>query len=331
MDQVTIEVVAGRGGHGIVSFRREAYVPRGGPNGGDGGSGGNISLVVDPKLTTLSDFRNGAIFKAPRGGSGGPNNRTGRRGEDLDLTVPPGTMVYDADTGEQLFDLTESGSTARVAEGGRAGRGNTSFATSTRRAPRKATKGMDGERRKLRLELRLMADAGLVGVPNAGKSTILSTVTAARPKVAGYPFTTLDPSLGVVRMGRGFSFVLADLPGLIEGASEGQGLGLRFLRHVSRNPILVFVLGAGLELSPLEQYDTLKVELELYGREEELLEPVEITVLSRSDLIPTDELEGELALLPEGTFAISSVTGYGMDVFLDSIASSVSDYRRREV
>ncbi len=328
---MTIEALAGKGGDGIVSFRREAYIPRGGPNGGDGGSGGNVYFRVDPKLVTLSDFRNGAIFKASPGGSGGSNNKTGKRGKDLELTVPPGTMVYDAETGEFLFDLTKPDQQAVVAAGGRSGRGNASFASSTRRAPRKATKGGDGERRKLRLELRLMADAGLVGVPNAGKSTILSTVTAARPKVAGYPFTTLDPSLGVVRMGRGFSFVLADLPGLIEGASEGQGLGLRFLRHVSRNPILIFVLGAGLELSPLQQYQTVKAELDLYGREVDLAEAIEITVLSRSDLVTDEDIEEMLAVLPEGTFAICSVTGAGMDRFLSVVAEAVRRYREEAV
>ncbi len=215
IDLVSIEVYGGKGGDDIVSFRREAYVPKGGPNGGDGGAGGDVVLMVNSKLTTLADFRNGAIFRAEKGRSGGSSNKTGRRGEKTVLKVPPGTVVFDFDTGEQLGDLTEAEQELLVAPGGKPGKGNASFATPKIRAPRKATKGEPGGYRKIRLELSLIADAGLIGVPNAGKSTILSAVSAARPKIAGYPFTTLNPALGMVRMGRGFSFVLADLPGLI--------------------------------------------------------------------------------------------------------------------
>ena len=328
IDLVTIKVYGGKGGDGIVSFRREAHVPRGGPNGGNGGTGGNVVLVVEPKLTTLADFRNGAIFRAEKGRSGGPANRTGRRGQNTVLEVPPGTFVVDADSGEKLGDLTEPGQRLVVAGGGEAGRGNASFATSRRRAPRKATKGKEGEYRKITLELSLMADAGLIGVPNAGKSTILSTVSAARPKVAGYPFTTLNPSLGMIRMDRGFSFVLADLPGLIEGASQGVGLGLQFLRHVERNRILVYVMGAGMEMSPLRQYETVRAEVLEYKPHLEQLE--EILVLSKADLVTDEERRELLEELPDGAFAVSSITGYGMDRFLKTIAEAIRRLREGE-
>jgi len=322
IDLVTVEVRAGRGGHGIVSFRREAHVPRGGPNGGDGGKGGSVRLEVDPKLVTLSDIRNGTIFRAKNGESGGGANRTGKGGSDELLKMPPGTMVYDADTGELLCDMTEAGQAFLAAKGGEPGRGNATFTTPTDRAPRKATKGEPGETRMLRLELRLIADAGLVGVPNAGKSTILSTVTAARPKVAGYPFTTLHPGLGLVRMARGFSFVLADLPGLIEGASEGAGLGLRFLRHVHRNRILVYIIGAGLPESPLEQYTTVRGEIEAHGGTD--LDAIEeITILSKTDLLTEEGISEALSALPEGTLSVSAATGAGMDIFLRRVASAV--------
>ncbi len=328
IDLVTIEVHGGKGGDGIVSFRREAYVPRGGPNGGNGGAGGNIQLIVDPRLTTLVDFRNGAIFRAEKGTSGGSNNKTGRRGKDTLLKVPPGTAVFDAETGEQLCDLTENGQMLIVALGGYPGRGNSSFATSRIQAPRKATKGEPGQYRKIRLELSMIADAGLVGVPNAGKSTILSTVSAARPKIAGYPFTTIHPSLGMIKMARGFSFVLADLPGLIEGASEGIGLGLQFLRHVERNRILIYVVGAGLELSPEEQYRTVKDEILAYKSDLEELD--EIVVLSKADLITDDEVASILETLPENTLVISAVTGRGMDEFLIRISGLIRRLRDSE-
>ncbi|MCK4807232.1 MAG: GTPase ObgE [Candidatus Aegiribacteria sp.] len=328
IDLVSIEVHGGKGGDGIVSFRREAYVPKGGPNGGDGGAGGNVVLVVDPKLTTLADFRNGAIFRAENGRSGGSSNKTGRRGRNEILKVPPGTVVCDSDTGEQLDDLTEAGQELLVASGGKPGKGNTSFATPKIRAPRKATKGESGGYRKIRLELSLIADAGLIGVPNAGKSTILSTVSAARPKIAGYPFTTLNPALGMVKMARGFSFILADLPGLIEGASAGVGLGLRFLRHVERNRILIFIVGAGLEMEPAEQYRTVREEVMAYKPDLEELD--EIVVLSKADLIDEKERASILETLPEGSIVISAVTGLGMEKFLHRIGSAVRRLRNTE-
>ena len=328
IDLVTIEVYGGKGGDGIVSFRREAYVSKGGPNGGDGGAGGNVTLVVNEKLTTLADFRNGAIFKAENGVSGSSSNKTGRRGANTFLKVPPGTTVFDSNTGEQIGDLTEAGQKLAIAPGGMPGRGNASFATSRQRAPRKFTKGKPGEYRKIRLELSLIADAGLIGVPNAGKSTILSTVSAARPRIAGYPFTTLNPALGMIKMARGFSFVLADLPGLIEGASEGVGLGLRFLRHVERNRILIYIVGAGLELSPAEQYRTVREEVFAYKADLEDLD--EIVVLSKVDLIDEDERAYILKTLPEGTMEISAVTGLGMDEFLQRIGSAIRRLRNAD-
>ena len=325
IDLVSIEIYGGKGGDGIISFRREAYVSKGGPNGGNGGSGGDVILLVDRRLTTLADFRNGAIFRAENGRSGGSANKTGRGGRDEILKVPPGTVVYDLDTGEQLGDLTEPGQELLVAPGGRPGKGNTSFATPKVRAPRKFTKGEPGCYRKIKLELSLIADAGLIGVPNAGKSTILSTVSAARPKIAGYPFTTLNPALGMVKMAKGFSFVLADLPGLIEGASEGVGLGLRFLRHVERNRILIFIVGAGLELDPAEQYRTVRDEVMTYKPDLEELD--EIVVLSKADLINEEEKSTILETLPEGTLVISAVTGLGMEEFLRRIAASIRRLR----
>lgn len=325
IDLVTIDVYGGNGGNGIVSFRREAHVPRGGPNGGDGGAGGDVVLEVDPRLVTLADFRNGAIFRAEKGASGGPNNRTGRRGVSTVLRIPPGTVVCDSETGEELGDLTETGQRLVVARGGQPGKGNASFATPQRRAPRKATKGEPGEYRRIRLELSLIADAGLIGVPNAGKSTLLSTVSSARPRIGDYPFTTLNPALGMVRMDMGFSFVLADLPGLIEGASTGAGLGLQFLRHVERTSILVYVLGMGLEIMPHEQYRTVRDEVMSYEPGLSRLE--EIVILSRIDLATDEEIEESLARLPSGTLPISAATGQGIDRFLGRLSESVRKLR----
>lgn len=238
VDEATIRVEAGNGGNGCLSFRREKYIPRGGPDGGDGGDGGSIYLEADPNLNTLADFRYTRRFKAPRGEDGRGRQMTGKSGEDLVIRVPPGTVVSVADTGELMGDLTVEGQRLCVARGGHHGLGNIHFKSSTNRAPRRTTSGTPGEQRDLRLELRLLADVGLLGLPNAGKSTLLRAVSAARPKVADYPFTTLHPQLGVVRVGPEQSFVIADIPGLIEGASEGAGLGIRFLRHLARTRLL---------------------------------------------------------------------------------------------
>lgn len=282
VDQATIYVKAGDGGAGCVSFRREKFVPKGGPDGGDGGRGGNVILRADEGLSTLLDFRYRRVFRAQRGGHGQGANRTGRSAPDLVIPVPVGTVVRDAVTGQLLADLTQHGQEAMVARGGRGGRGNARFATATRRAPRFAEPGEPGEERTLLLELRLLADAGLVGKPNAGKSTLLARMSAARPKVGDYPFTTLHPNLGVVSVGLGQSFVLADLPGLVEGAHRGAGLGDRFLRHASRTRVLVCVLDAALSEDPLQDLEVLRAELEAY--DPDLVERARVVALNKVDL-----------------------------------------------
>lgn len=234
VDEATIRVQAGNGGHGCLSFRREKYVQRGGPDGGDGGHGGSVYLVAEPSLNTLADFRVARKFGGENGQGGSGRNKTGRSGEDLDVQVPCGTVVHDVDTGELICDLTEPGQRQMVAESGRGGLGNTRFKSSVNRAPRKITNGSQGEARHLSLELKVLADVGLLGMPNAGKSTLITAMSQAKPRIADYPFTTLHPNLGVVRVGQLQSFVMADIPGLIEGASEGAGLGIQFLRHLQR-------------------------------------------------------------------------------------------------
>lgn len=242
VDEATIEVRGGDGGHGCVSFRREKFIPRGGPNGGDGGNGGSVFLLADRGLNTLADFRHTRLFNAKRGQNGAGWDRCGKQGNDLIVPVPIGTRVTDADTLELIGDLARDGERLLVAQGGRRGVGNTRFKSSTNRAPRQSTPGQPGDIRRLNLELQLLADVGLLGLPNAGKSTLIAAVSAARPKVADYPFTTLHPNLGVVHLGPTRSFVVADIPGLIEGAAEGAGLGTRFLRHLSRTRLLLHVV-----------------------------------------------------------------------------------------
>ena len=242
VDEATIKVQAGNGGRGMVSFRREKFIPFGGPDGGDGGDGGNVLFVAQRGLNTLADFRYQRTFKAVNGEPGGSADCSGRGGEDLEIAVPVGTVVYDVDTEETLGDLATEGARLLVAKGGKGGLGNQRFKSSTNRTPRKATPGYPGEKRELRLELKLLADVGLLGLPNAGKSTLISVVSAARPKVADYPFTTLHPNLGVVYVGTHQSFVMADIPGVIEGAAEGAGLGLRFLKHLQRTRLLLHLV-----------------------------------------------------------------------------------------
>lgn len=263
-DEARIYVQAGDGGDGCVAFRREKYVPYGGPAGGDGGRGGSVILFVDPHLNTLYRFNKRSHFRAGRGEHGRGKNQHGASGDDLRISVPPGTVVYDADQERLLGDLTTPGQELVVARGGRGGRGNARFATSTNQAPRIAEHGEAGEARWLRLELKLLADVGLVGMPNAGKSTLLAAVTAARPKIAPYPFTTLQPNLGVVVLDQETEFVLADIPGLIAGASEGKGLGHEFLRHIERTRVLIHLLD-GLSANPLADFEVIKGELAAFG------------------------------------------------------------------
>lgn len=268
IDEAVLELEAGRGGDGVISFRREKYVPRGGPDGGHGGGGGSIWLLASTAQNTLAGYRYRPHYRSERGRNGEGAKRAGRRGEDMELSVPLGTLVHDKETGELLGDLTDENQKLLVARGGRGGRGNVSFASATNRAPRKCETGSPGEQRRVRLELRLLADVGLVGFPNAGKSTFISAVSAARPKIADYPFTTLVPHLGVVEITEESSFVLADVPGLIPGASEGAGLGDRFLRHLSRTACLMYFIdvseGSGRE--PVDDLKALRQEIEAYGK-----------------------------------------------------------------
>src|SRR5262249_46572911 len=310
VDEVRIRVEAGDGGRGCASFRREKYVPRGGPNGGDGGDGGNVVLRVDPGLSTLLDLSYPQTLRAKRGEHGRGKGQAGAAGDGLVLRVPPGTVVHDDESGAVLADLRAPGERTVVARGGRGGRGNMHFATSTNRAPRRADPGTPGERRTLRLELRVLADAGLLGFPNVGKSTLIRAVSAARPRVADYPFTTLVPHLGVVRVDEEASFVLADVPGLIPGAHEGHGLGTRFLRHLARTAVLVHLLDAsGLTgRDPLDDYDVLCRELALASPE--LGAKPQIVVVGRKDLQETrDRLPDVRARFAARGLEILTVSG----------------------
>ncbi len=263
VDQIEIYVRAGKGGDGLVHFRREKYIPRGGPDGGDGGKGGDVIFEVKATLNTLSAFRPNQKFIAENGINGGPQQMTGRNGKDLIIPVPPGTMIFDAESGELLGDLTQPGQRLTVCKGGRGGRGNQHFATASNQAPRTAERGEPGEERRLRLELKLIADIGLIGVPNAGKSTLLAALTNARPKIAPYPFTTLEPNLGVAHIDDETTLVLADIPGLIEGAHSGAGLGHDFLRHIQRTRVLIHLLD-GLSPDPLADFSQINSELALF-------------------------------------------------------------------
>ncbi|HTR97247.1 MAG TPA: GTPase ObgE [Candidatus Acidoferrales bacterium] len=317
VDLARVHVIAGRGGKGCVSFRREKYVPKGGPDGGDGGRGGDVWLEVDPHVRTLLDCREQPRYRATAGGAGQGSNRTGRDGDDLVIRVPRGTTVKDAESGAAVVDLTHAGERFCVARGGRGGRGNARFATATHQAPRRADPGGEGEERELTLELKLIADVGLVGLPNAGKSTLLSRVTRARPKIADYPFTTLEPHLGIAALDEARSFVLADLPGLIEGASGGRGLGHQFLRHVERTRVLAFVIDASSD-DPAGALAVLEREVEAYGIA--LAQKPRVVVLSKADLLPPGERELRPASvgLPQARL-VSAHSGEGMRDLLEAL------------
>jgi GTP-binding protein len=327
VDSVVIVATAGKGGEGIVSFHREPYVPKGGPDGGDGGRGGDIVVRADARLSTLADIRNNAVIRAENGKSGGPSNRTGRNGKDTVLTVPPGTDVYDQETGEVVGELLQDDQVLVAARGGAGGKGNASFKTSTRRAPRKATPGGPGQHRRLRLELRLLADVGMVGFPNAGKSTLLGRISAAHPKTASYPFTTLHPALGVVELGRGRSFVVADLPGLIEGAAEGRGMGHDFLRHAERSRIVVFLLAPDLELPPSRQLAVLRGEMESYGIDLDGM--AQVVALAKCDLLEENRAEELTSSIPTEVSVLSSLTGRGVESFVKRLARLLSSLSER--
>jgi GTP-binding protein len=295
VDEAQIEVAAGNGGNGCISFRREKFIPFGGPDGGNGGAGGSVYLVADENLNTLVDFRHQRRFKAQRGENGMGRQMTGRNGEPVRVVVPVGTVVINVDTDEVIGDLTEHGQELLVARGGDGGRGNINFKSSTNRAPRRATSGYDGEQRSLKLELKLLADVGLLGFPNAGKSTFIRAVSAATPKVADYPFTTLSPKLGVVSIEPHKSFVIADIPGLIEGAADGAGLGIQFLRHVQRTRLLLHLV----DLAPMDGTDPVEqvraIERELGQFDPELLARPRWLVLNKADLLHEDERQARAA------------------------------------
>jgi GTPase len=316
VDEVEIEVAAGNGGNGMVTFRKEKHVPRGGPNGGDGGHGGNVVFKADTNLTTLLDFRYHRKYKAERGGDGGSKDMFGRDARDLVLKVPQGTVVTDVVTGEVIADLDSPDAKAVIARGGIGGRGNAHFVTAVHQAPRFAENGEPGEQKQLKLELKLLADVGLLGFPNVGKSTLIAAVSAARPKIANYPFTTLVPNLGVVYVEAERSFVMADIPGIIEGASEGVGLGHQFLRHVSRSRLLIHLLDvSGMSgRDPLDDFEVLNRELALY--DEALARLPQIVALNKIDAMAdpgaVDALEAELTRRGEMVFRISAATHLGL-------------------
>ena len=334
VDEATIRVQAGNGGHGCLSFRREKYVERGGPDGGDGGHGGSVYVVADAAMNTLADFRVARKFRAESGQGGGGRNKTGRSGNDLDVHVPCGTVVQDIDTGELICDLTEDGQRQMVAAGGRGGLGNTRFKSSTNRAPRKTTNGTPGEGRHLKLELKVLADVGLLGMPNAGKSTLISAMSQARPRIADYPFTTLHPNLGVVRVGMLQSFVMADIPGLIEGAAEGAGLGIRVLKHLQRTGLLLHVVDiapADTREDPVDAVQALERELAKFSAE--LAEKPRWLVINKIDLLD----EETLALMKQDllekldwngpVFEISAATGEGTEALARAIMRELENRR----
>ena len=317
IDEAKFFVKAGDGGNGCLSFRRERFVPKGGPDGGDGGHGGSIFLKADRQLWSLLDFRFRSHFKAERGVHGMGKKQHGRKGKDTTVLVPTGSVIKDAETGEVLVDLVEDGQTFMAEEGGRGGWGNPHFATAQNRAPRIASKGKEGEERWLRIELKLLADVGLIGHPNAGKSTLLSKLSAANPKVADYPFTTLEPQLGVLQLDLHAPIVIADIPGLIEGAHEGHGLGHKFLRHIERTRLLLHLVdGAGEGDLPLEQHAILEGELRQFN--EELLERRHLVVVNKIDLLAGGEDRREellVAFRRKGyeSMAVSALTGEGIE------------------
>ncbi len=313
IDRVVVRVKAGDGGSGIVSFRREKFVPMGGPDGGDGGRGGDVFVRGDSNLSTLLDYTYRDSWQAESGDHGSGSNRSGAAGKSIVLPVPPGTIVRDADSGEPLGEIFEDKDELLVAKGGRGGHGNAFFATATHQSPREYQPGEDGEARRLELELKLIADVGLVGQPNAGKSTLLSVISAARPKIADYPFTTLSPNLGVVQLSGGRTFVVADIPGIIEGAHEGKGLGLQFLRHIERTRLLAFLVPID-SMDWQEELDQLRREIEAYSPE--LARKAYCVVFSKMDLLGNEPPPPIEAPDTFGVFAVSAAARQGLDGLL---------------
>jgi len=315
VDQVVIEVQSGAGGNGMVAWRREKYVPQGGPSGGDGGNGGSVIIQATNNLSTLMDFKYQSVFKAEEGQNGRNKDMHGKNGKDVVIKVPCGTVVRDIETGNAIADLTQDGDEAMVASGGRGGRGNARFASSSRQAPHFCEPGEPAILRKLELELKLIADVGIIGMPNAGKSTLISALSAAKPKIADYPFTTLVPNLGVVRRDSGDGVVVADIPGLIEGASEGVGLGHEFLRHVERTRVLLHLVDIASDTNALENYQKINVELEKYSKK--LAQKPQILVLTKIDALTPEDVETTQAVFEETvgqhTWAISAVSHLGLE------------------
>jgi GTP-binding protein len=332
VDEAIIKVEAGDGGNGCVSFRREKYIPKGGPDGGDGGDGGHVFLVGDEGLNTLVDFRHRRLHRAERGQNGMSRQMYGRKGQSLYIRVPVGTRIKNLDTGEVMGEILEDGEELLVARGGRHGLGNIHFKSSTNRAPRQATSGTPGERRSLLLELIVLADVGLLGMPNAGKSSLIAKMSHARPKIADYPFTTLYPNLGVVKMGMGRSFVIADIPGVIEGAAEGAGLGLQFLKHLSRTRLvlhLVDIAPMDESIDPAAEVRQLIAEVEKYGGD--LADRERWLVLTKKDLLLDEEFEEHKEQLLQvldwqgPVFAVSSITGEGVDDLARTLMKHLED------
>jgi len=336
VDEATIKVHAGKGGNGCLSFRREKYIPKGGPDGGDGGDGGSVILVATEGLNTLIDFRYTRNFKAQTGQQGSSAECTGRGGDDLLLQVPVGTTVIDNETGDVMGDLTELDQQLKVAQGGFHGLGNTRYKSSTNRAPRQTSPGQDGEVREIKLELKVLADVGLLGLPNAGKSTFIRSVSAARPKVADYPFTTLVPNLGVVGMSGDKSFVIADIPGLIEGASEGAGLGIRFLKHLTRTRLLLHLVDMMPYDGSTPDQNARVIESELETFSPTLASGDRWLVLNKIDLLPEDEVEGQCqqvvdALGWEGpVFRMSGLASQGTKALCAAIMDYIDEHRQQE-
>ena len=333
-DEAKIEVMAGDGGNGVASFRREKFIPFGGPDGGDGGRGGSIYAIADRNLNTLIDFRYTRMFRADRGENGRGSDCYGKGGEDLELRMPVGTVISDFETGELIADLNSDGKRALIAQGGKGGLGNLHFKSSTNRAPRQHTMGEEGVRRTLKLELKVLADVGLLGLPNAGKSTFIRAVSAAKPKVADYPFTTLHPNLGVVRVDHDRSFVIADVPGLIEGAAEGAGLGHRFLRHLQRTRVLLHLVDIAPfdpDADPVQDARSIVEELRKY--DEHLHTKPRWLIINKIDLVPEEEREERIAALIEGYggvdkhFVISGLTGDGCKPLTYAVMDHIEQHR----
>lgn len=328
IDTATIKLKAGKGGDGCISFRREKYVPKGGPNGGNGGNGANIYFIGDKARHTLMDFRYKSIYKAEDGEKGKGSDMHGKAGDDLILPVPLGTIIKNKETGDIIADIIHHDEKILVARGGRGGRGNMCFATPEQRAPRYAEDGKDGEELEVELELKLLADVGIIGFPNAGKSTFISVVSAAKPKIADYPFTTLTPNLGVVKDGHGGSFVIADMPGLIEDAHTGSGLGHQFLRHIERTSILLHFIDSSSEESMIKRYETIRKELTLYNSGlENRMETVTATKIDSCNEENLKEFEEYVIKNNLTLFKISSISHNGTSELIDYIAQKVKEYR----